>query len=223
MVIRLARVPSASLADQAAEAIARLIAGLDPGSRLGTKDDLRAQVGVSSGTFNEALRLLQARGLVSVRRGPGGGLFSAAQSPMAQLGEAVLGLDIDASSVAEAVRMRNALDPLLIEDAVLHSSAQDIRAMRQHLDTMADAVGENHGIAFLHANWQLHACIAAASPHPYSARYTSACSISSNSTRSRSRPPPASRRCTSFTSSGTRSTLRSSTRSPSAIKRTPSP
>ena len=36
---------------------------LEPGKRLGTKDDLRASCGVSVGTFNEALRMVQARGL----------------------------------------------------------------------------------------------------------------------------------------------------------------
>jgi len=46
--------------EQAAEQLAGLAAGAEPGTRLGTKDELRALCGVSVGTFNEALRLVQA-------------------------------------------------------------------------------------------------------------------------------------------------------------------
>ncbi|HEY3718019.1 MAG TPA: FCD domain-containing protein [Jatrophihabitantaceae bacterium] len=52
-------------------------AAAPPGSRLGSKDDLRVRCGVSVGTFDEAVRLVQARGLVAMRPGPGGGLFQA--------------------------------------------------------------------------------------------------------------------------------------------------
>ncbi|WUX26907.1 GntR family transcriptional regulator [Streptomyces sp. NBC_01438] len=48
---------------------------------------MRNQCGVSVGTFNEALRLLQSRGLVTVKPGPGGGLFSGEQSPRGPAGE----------------------------------------------------------------------------------------------------------------------------------------
>ncbi len=67
----------------------------DPGDRLGSKEELRQLCGVSVGTFNEAIRLLQARGLVSIRPGPGGGLFATEQSPMVRLGNSVLALDAE--------------------------------------------------------------------------------------------------------------------------------
>ena len=53
--------------EQAADQLAMLATSLKPGQRLGTKDDLRASCGVSVGTFNEALRMVQARGLITVR------------------------------------------------------------------------------------------------------------------------------------------------------------
>ena len=103
-----------------AEQLAAMAAAAEPGHRLGAKGELRALYGGSVGTFNEALRIAQARGVVTVRRGPGGGLFASRQSPMVRLGNSVLALDEDAATVAEAVRLRNALDPLLIEDALEH-------------------------------------------------------------------------------------------------------
>jgi len=148
----------------AAELIA--IAGAAaPGDRLGSKEELRARCAVSVGTFNEALRIAQSRGVVLVRPGPGGGVFAAAQSPMVRLGNSVLALDGDQTSVAEAIRIRDALDGLLIEDALWHASPADIAEMREILTEMAAAADRLDGIGFVHANWSLHARIAAISPH----------------------------------------------------------
>ncbi|MFJ5775178.1 FadR/GntR family transcriptional regulator [Streptomyces sp. NPDC093094] len=152
-------------AERAAQRVTELIESVPPGSRLGTKEELRTLCEVSVGTFNEALRLLQARGLVTVKPGPGGGLFSAEQSPMVRLGNSVLALDARANDVADAVRIRDALDPLLIEDALWHASPADIAGLRRHITSMEHAVTAADPVAFVHANWRLHAAIAAISPN----------------------------------------------------------
>jgi DNA-binding FadR family transcriptional regulator len=152
--------------DQAAETIARLASARQPGERLGTKDDLRRKCGVSVGTFNEALRMVQARGIVRVRPGPGGGLFVDNPSPMVRLGNSMLALDSDAASVTDAVRLRDAIDPLLVEDAVRHAGPKHIRGMRAELAKMKTAAEARDGTGFVHANWALHAKIAEVSPSP---------------------------------------------------------
>lgn len=151
--------------EMAAQEIAGIVNEVEPGGRLGTKEELRVRCGVSVGTLNEALRLLQARGLVTVRPGPGGGLFACEPAPMVRLGNLMLALDSDQASVADAVRIRNALDVLLIEDAVWHASATDIASLRAGLTNMAAAARGGDGIAFLRANCALHARIAAVSPN----------------------------------------------------------
>jgi DNA-binding FadR family transcriptional regulator len=150
--------------EHAAERLAEMAMSSQPGDRLGKKDELRASCGVSVGTFNEALRMVQARGLVTVRSGPGGGLFVSRQSPMVRLGNSMLALDDDAASVAEAFRLRHALDPLIVEDALAHSSAHDVAALRAELDQMKVAVAGGDSTAFIRANWALHARIAEISP-----------------------------------------------------------
>ena len=150
--------------EQAAEQLAAMAVSAQPGDRLGTKDELRAICGVSVGTFNESLRMVQARGLVTVRSGPGGGLFASHQSPIVRLGNSMLALDDAAASVAEAVRLRDALDPLLVEDALEHASQHDLAALRAELDQMAVAADAEDSTGFVRANWALHARIAEISP-----------------------------------------------------------
>jgi DNA-binding FadR family transcriptional regulator len=157
--------PAATRSEMAAHEIAAIVKRVGPGGRLGTKEQLRLRCGVSVGTLNEALRLLQARGLVTVRPGPGGGLFACEPAPMVRLGNLMLALDSHQASVADAVRIRNALDVLVIEDAIWNASAADITALRASLSDMAAAAKRGDGIAFLHSNCRLHARIASVSPN----------------------------------------------------------
>ncbi|MEO7844408.1 MAG: FCD domain-containing protein [Nocardioides sp.] len=150
--------------EYAASLLAALAERSDPGARLGTKVELREWCEVSVGTFNEAVKLTQSRGYITSRPGPGGGIFASEQTMMVRLGNSVLALDGSATAVADAVRMRDALDPLLVDDALWHSSATDLLAMRECLESMAAAVKSEDPTAFIRGNWALHARIAEVSP-----------------------------------------------------------
>jgi len=153
-------------AELAAQRIAERARTAASGARLGTKSELRQLCGVSVGTFNEALRLLQSRGVVAVRPGPRGGLFVAEQSPIVRLGNSVLALDADAASVADAVRIRDALDPLVTIDAVDHSSPVAVARYREQVAAMRAATEALDAVGFLRANWRLHTLIAEVNPSP---------------------------------------------------------
>lgn len=156
--------PGKSRREHAADVIGQLAHKATPGSRLGTKRELQEFCGVSKGTFNEAIQLLQARGIVSLRSGPGGGLFASRPNPIARLGNSILALDAAQADVSGAVRIRDALDPLLIEDALEHSSAADITRLRGALSDMQSAIDADSPTDFVRANWRLHADIARISP-----------------------------------------------------------
>ena len=51
--------------------------GLKPGDRLPQERDLISRFGVSKGTIREALKALDAQGIIKTRTGPGGGAFIA--------------------------------------------------------------------------------------------------------------------------------------------------
>ncbi|MFE4757927.1 FadR/GntR family transcriptional regulator [Streptomyces mirabilis] len=145
--------------------MAELARNAAEGQRLGTKKEVRALCDVSVGTFNEALKLAQSRAIVQVRPGPGGGVFAGHPSPMVRLGNYVLALDANQTNVTEVVRMRDALDPLVVEDALEHASPAHLREMREQLTKMTTAVEQDDSLAFIRANWGLHSVIAQASPN----------------------------------------------------------
>lgn len=62
---------------QVAEAIKSWVManGWGPGDRLPSELELIAQFGMAKGTIREAIRILEAQGLVKSRTGPGGGVF----------------------------------------------------------------------------------------------------------------------------------------------------
>lgn len=152
--------------EAAARRIAEAAAAVPPGTRLGSKDEVRRMCGVSVGTLNEALRLAQSRGLVEVRPGPGGGLFAAEQPPLVRLGNSMLALNSDETSVADAIRIRDHLDELIIADAAWHSSPADVARYRTQVAAMAEARDRSDATAFMAANWHLHELLAQVNPSP---------------------------------------------------------
>jgi DNA-binding FadR family transcriptional regulator len=146
-----------------AEAVAReveaeiLDGSLPPGRRLGTKDHLRQRFGVAVATVNEAVRLLEMRGLIEARPGPGGGVFVAGSARHAQR-RGVLGFASGRASFSDCLEVRNALEPLVCREAALHHRDDDIRALRKILKAMerhADDPG-----AYLDLDFALHRRIA---------------------------------------------------------------
>jgi DNA-binding FadR family transcriptional regulator len=146
-----------------AEAVAREVeadiaeGSLAPGTRIGTKHDLRKRFGVAVATINEAVRLLEMRGLIEARPGPGGGVFAAGSPRVAQQ-RGMLGFASGRASFSDCQAVRNALEPLVCREAARHHRVEDIRALRKILASM-----ERHAddpAAYLDLDWALHRRIA---------------------------------------------------------------
>jgi DNA-binding FadR family transcriptional regulator len=147
-----------------AEAVARdleleiLGDGLAPGERLGTKDDLRQRFGVAVATVNEAVRLLEMRGLIEARPGPGGGVFVARSSVRVALKRNGLRATWGAARFSDCLVVRNALEPTVCHDAASYHGEDDVTAMHRILDEM-ERDGDD-ARAYLEHNWALHRRIA---------------------------------------------------------------
>jgi DNA-binding FadR family transcriptional regulator len=128
--------------------------GMQAGERLGTKEDIRGRFGYAVATVNEALRLLETRGLIEARPGPGGGVFVAAPSSRVRLNHLVLGFKVNDAPFSDCLAVRNALEPLVCREAAAHCRARDARALRQVVARMEKHTDDP--AEFLRLNWDLH-------------------------------------------------------------------
>jgi DNA-binding FadR family transcriptional regulator len=135
-----------------AEALAREIeedisAGVvRTGDRLGTKDDLRRRFNVAVATVNEAVKLLETRGLAGARPGPGGGVFVASPAERMRSGP-MLGFEWVGATMADYHEARSALEPVIYHHAARHRTEADIRALRSILASMSAHLDEPRAYA----------------------------------------------------------------------------
>jgi DNA-binding FadR family transcriptional regulator len=148
-----------SRAELVARELEREIAeGREAGERIGTKEDLRLRFGVAVATINEAVRLLEMRGAIEARPGPGGGVFVSPRSSRLALSHLVLGFRSGTTTYAETLEVRDALEPLICAHAARYHRAEDIRAMRKIVKQMEGTIDDP--AAYFKANWALHRRIA---------------------------------------------------------------
>lgn len=156
----MARRTPASRAEELADEIEMEIlrAGMPAGTRLGLRTELIDRHQVSPGVMNEALRLLRARELVTVKQGQAGGVFVADQPPGVRLGALDLwfqGLTVPPLQVFES---RTLLEDMFNNLALERATEVDIPAMERALQSMRDRAEEPRG--FFEANVEFHRAIA---------------------------------------------------------------
>ncbi|MFC6538167.1 FadR/GntR family transcriptional regulator [Nonomuraea salmonea] len=137
--------------------------GLGPGDLIGTMDHFRDLSGYGRATISEAARLLSDRGTVEIRPGRNGGLFVAAPNPIVRLRHTLLSVRSLPTTVADAIAVRDSLEPLIALDAARHRTKQDITALRRHLTALRRATADRG--RFMRANWSLHERIADITPN----------------------------------------------------------
>jgi len=119
--------------------------GLQSGDRLGLKSELQREFAVAGPTMDQALRLLANDHLVTVRRGPGGGVFVDRTRPVLRLGTKLTWAR-DATMYAENREMREALTSLLGASAARAADRDPERLKR--LADIAEAVERSPAEAF---------------------------------------------------------------------------
>jgi GntR family transcriptional repressor for pyruvate dehydrogenase complex len=134
--------------------------GLRPGDRVGTKDELRRRAHVAHATVNQAVRLLESRGVIEVRPGAHGGLFVAERSPAVRLGEKLIALRGRAIRPGHAMVVRDALELAVVDEALRSRTEEDVQRLRDLLSAMESSLGDPE--LFVRKNWRLHRAIAQA-------------------------------------------------------------
>src|SRR6201991_1445165 len=106
---------------------------LRPGDFLGTEKDLAERFGVSRIVARDALRTLEAQGVVEIKVGSGGGA-RIAQGNARLFAEALaVQLDLAGVSVAEIMDAQRAIECLAAELAATHATPEDHARLRELL------------------------------------------------------------------------------------------
>lgn len=129
--------------------------GYQPGDKLPTELEFAAELGVSRNAVREAMRSLQALGILEIRHGHG--LFlSAASLPRVADGLEFWGrvLTEDTSVVQRVAEIRDRLESSLVVDVVGRLGDDDIAEMREALAEMAEAT--SRGERALDADRRFH-------------------------------------------------------------------
>jgi GntR family transcriptional repressor for pyruvate dehydrogenase complex len=116
--------------EQVAEQLRKLISSgaFRPGDKLPSERDLCVKLGVGRSSVRDAIRTLQAEGILEPRQGHGTVVRDPASDPL------VLPLQNQRHMVAELLEVRRMLEPALAARAAKNASAAEIAHMRQILD-----------------------------------------------------------------------------------------
>ncbi len=131
---------SASLSSQIVTDVRDALFGkkLKPGDFLGTENDLADRYGVSRIVARDALRTLEALGIVEIRMGKGGGARIARGNPRLFAEALAVQLDLTGVCVAEIMDAQRAIECLAAELAAENATDDDIARLRQLVED-ADA------------------------------------------------------------------------------------
>ncbi|HET9717443.1 MAG TPA: FCD domain-containing protein [Pseudolabrys sp.] len=106
---------------------------LKPGEFLGTERDLAARFGASRIVARDALRTLEALGIVEIRMGKGGGARIAQGNPRLFAEALAVQLDLTGVSTAEIMDAQRAIEALGAELAAENATSADIAGLRKLL------------------------------------------------------------------------------------------
>jgi GntR family transcriptional regulator, transcriptional repressor for pyruvate dehydrogenase complex len=113
-----------------------------PGDFLGTEKELAARFGTSRIVARDALRTLEALGIVEIRMGKGGGARIAQGNPHLFAEALAVQLDLTGVSAAEILDAQRAIETLGAELAAENAMPADIAKLRALLREAEDATGD---------------------------------------------------------------------------------
>ena len=140
---------AASRSVKGAERLARDIVrriyerGMKPGDKFLSESEALAVFGVSRATLREALRYLQIQGVLRMRTGPGGGHFVGQPRPESLASTIALLLQFAGAPINCIIDARRIIEPVIVREAALNTTAADVAAMDRRLAEMEAHVDED--------------------------------------------------------------------------------
>jgi GntR family transcriptional repressor for pyruvate dehydrogenase complex len=134
---------------------------LTPGDFLGTEKDIAERAGVSRIVARDALRTLQALGVVEIKVGAGGGARIARGNPALFAEALAVQLTLAGVSVREMMDAQRAIETTAAELAAENATAEDIAALRASLAEHEATIGDD--AAYTRTCMRFHLAVAEAS------------------------------------------------------------
>lgn len=134
---------------------------LAPGDFLGTEKDIAERAGASRIVARDALRSLQALGVVEIRAGAGGGARIAEGNPRLFSEALAIQLSLAGISVREMMDAQRAIETTAAELAAENASAEDLHRLRALLVEHERVIGD--GAAYTRSCMRFHLAVAEAS------------------------------------------------------------
>ena len=134
---------------------------LAPGDFLGTEKDIAERAGVSRIVARDALRTLQALGVVEIKVGAGGGARIARGNPALFAEALAVQLTLAGISVREMMDAQRAIETTAAELAAEHATAEDLARLRASLAEHETTIGDD--AAYTRTCMRFHLAVAEAS------------------------------------------------------------
>jgi GntR family transcriptional repressor for pyruvate dehydrogenase complex len=139
---------------------------LRPGDFLGTEKDLAQRFDVSRIVARDALRTLEAQGIVDIKVGSGGGARIAKGNARLFAEALAVQLDLTGVSVTEIMEAQRAIECLAAELAALNSTAEDHARLRRLIAEAQDKIDQDniHDVGgYTRSGREFHLAVAEAS------------------------------------------------------------
>lgn len=140
---------------------------LKPGERLPSERRLAEQFNVGRLTIREALRTLESKGLISIKKGSGGGSFVGSKSWGAVASIIKDSFILEGLTSEQITEARIALECATIESAIIHCDDEDLERINSHVSGLEKNVGQGRlDPEFVSKMLRFHLLIAEASHNP---------------------------------------------------------
>ena len=135
----------------------RIVSGdLAVGERLPSEEELTKIFGIARTTLREALRVLEAQGLIEIRRGRGGGPVVTEPSLELAANALAISLQLQGATVGDTVAVSGVLEPHAAGQLAKNHSDEDIAALSAAIDRAHDAAEADDTAAFAEAAVLVH-------------------------------------------------------------------
>lgn len=134
---------------------------LPAGAMLPREREMIEQLGVGRTTLREALRILETRGVLTIRSGPGGGPVVRHPEPSDLTEALTLVLQFQRATLLEVLDARLWLEPVAARMAASNMTKAEVKRLREINDEMREAIDSTEE-SIMDANQRFHRVIAGA-------------------------------------------------------------